>query len=146
MSNKPAKPLTYHISLTASLLKTALHKRLRNNNLDVTPEQLAVLSLLSKQQDCVSMQFISQNTFRDSSAVTRLIDTLEKKELLRRVPSTTDRRIKNICLTEKGRQIFETASVVAEEHVKQSLANIEESECTRLVKALLEIQNNLTEL
>lgn len=143
MNQKSKKPLTYHISLTANLLKTALQKRLVSAGLDVTPEQMAVLKLLSTRQECVSMKFISEHTFRDSSAVSRLIDTLEKKKLLERTSNSVDKRIKMICISEKGSQVFKQASAVAKEHVTQSLQGVDEADRDKLIQILIQIGNNL---
>ncbi len=50
---------TYHISQTASILKTALKKRLQASGCDITPEQLGVLRLLYAQSETVSMNIRS---------------------------------------------------------------------------------------
>jgi len=143
MNQKAKKPSTYHIALTANLLKTALQKRLVSAGLAITPEQMAVLKLLSTRQECVSMKFISQHTFRDSSAVSRLIDTLEKKKLLERTSNSVDRRIKMICISEKGTQVFKKAGAIAKEHVTQSLQGINKADRDRLIQTLIQIENNL---
>lgn len=143
MNQKSQKPSTYHIALTASLLKTALQKRLVLAGLDVTPEQMAVLKLLSNHQECVSMKFISEHTFRDSSAVSRLIDTLEKKKLLERTSNSVDGRIKMICISEKGTQIFKKAGAIAKEHVTQSMKGINDADRDKLIQILIQIENNL---
>lgn len=143
MNQKSKKPSTYHIALTASLLKTTLQKRLVSAGLDVTPEQMAVLKLLSVQQECVSMKFISQHTFRDSSTVSRLIDTLEKKKLLERTSNSVDRRIKLICISEKGTVVFKQASAIAKEHVTQALQGVDTADRDRLIQVLIQIENNL---
>ncbi len=78
MSKSPRKhSLTYEIALTASLLKSAMQKRFREEGVHITPQQLAVLALLEKQPEGVTMHFISEQTFRDKSATTRIVDTLE---------------------------------------------------------------------
>ena len=89
------------------------------------------------------MKFISQHTFRDSSAVSRLIDTLEKKSLLERTSTSVDRRIKLICITEKGSQVFKQASTIAKEHVTRSLQGVDEADRNRLIQLLIQIENNL---
>lgn len=97
---------------------------------------------MSTQPDYVSLKFISQHTFRDSSAVTRLIDTLKNKELLERTSTAYDKRIKLICISEKGMQIFKHASEVANEHVLQSLHDVKYAERDKLLQILIQIQNN----
>jgi len=136
-------PPTYHISLTYERLKSALQKKLKASGLNITAEQLAVLRLLSTQNECVSMQFISTQIFRDNSAVTRIIDTLEKKSYVQRVPSITDRRIKTICMSELGLDVFTKASKIAKQHVAKAMNGISENETSQLIETLTKIQNNI---
>jgi len=142
MKVKSTLPPTYHIALTYDLLKSALQDRLRSNNLDVTVEQLAILRLLS-QHDCISIKSISEHTFRDSSTVTRIIDNLEKKKLLERVPSEDDRRVRHICLTETGKEIYTKASEIAKSHVANAMKGIGTGDIEHLINILNQIQYNL---
>jgi len=142
MKKKPEAPPTYHISLTYDLLKSALQGRLRSNNLNITAEQLAILRLLS-QHDCVSIKFISEQTFRDSSTVTRIIDNLEKNNLLNRVPSKADRRVKHICISELGKRTYTKAAEIAKEHVASAMKDISSTDIDHLINTLNQIQNNL---
>lgn len=136
-------PLTYHISFANDLLKSALQKRLKASGLNITAGQLAVLRLLSTQPEGVSMQFISTQSCRDNSAVSRIIDTLQKKHYVQRVPSKTDRRIKTICMSELGLDVFTKASEIAKQHVAKAINGISENETSQLIETLTKIQNNL---
>ena len=50
---------------------------------------------------------LSQEIGHDSGAMTRVIDQLENRGLLRRERSTTDRRVIELELTDEGRQVTE---------------------------------------
>ncbi len=142
MKVKSTPSPTYRFAHTYSLLKSALQDRLRSNNLDVTVEQLAILRLLS-QHDCISIKSISEHTFRDSSTATRIIDNLEKKKLLVRVPSEDDRRVRHICLSEKGKEIYAKASEIAKSHVANALKGIGTGDIEHLINLMNQIQYNL---
>jgi DNA-binding MarR family transcriptional regulator len=43
----------------------------------------------------------------DASNMTGIIDRLEKRGLVRREPSPTDRRVKNVVLTEEGERVID---------------------------------------
>ena len=134
---------TYLLSLTYELLKSALQRRLKINDLNITVEQLGILRILFIQKQCVSMQFISDHARRDNSAITRIIDNLEKKEYIDRTLSKTDRRVKHICISKPGIKIYKKASKVANQHVSEAMIGISRNETEHLINILVKIQHNL---
>ncbi len=78
-----------------------LQKKFNNAGLPITIEQWSVLYHLWKQ-DGMSQQELCNATFRDKPSITRLVDNLEKLQLVKRVASSEDRRINLICLTKTG--------------------------------------------
>jgi DNA-binding MarR family transcriptional regulator len=60
---------------------------------------------LHKIDDPVSMKELSQRLGCDASFVTVIADSLERLGIARREPSQRDRRVKNIVLTEHGREV-----------------------------------------
>ncbi|HEV3327053.1 MAG TPA: MarR family transcriptional regulator, partial [Puia sp.] len=69
-----------------------LHKKFGAAGLKITIEQWSVLYHLWKE-DGKSQQELCIATFRDKPSITRLVDNLEKQQLVKRVPSESDRRI-----------------------------------------------------
>ena len=69
-----------------------LQKKFNTAELNLTIEQWSVLYHLWKQ-DGMSQQELCNSTFRDKPSFTRLVDTLEKLQLVKRVASESDRRI-----------------------------------------------------
>jgi len=69
--------------------------------LGVTGQQAWVIFLLASGR-CSSASGIAQECGIDLSAVTRILDRVEKRGLLRRIRSTKDRRQVHIELTESG--------------------------------------------
>ncbi len=72
-----------------------LQKNFRNAGLEITIEQWSVLYHLWKE-DGLSQLELGNRTYRDKASTTRLIDNLEKQELVTRVASKDDRRINSI--------------------------------------------------
>lgn len=64
----------------------------------------------------------------DTGAVTRLLDRLEGKGLIRRVRSEEDRRVVNLELTEEGRQIAPEVPKIIAELANQVLVGFSEAE------------------
>ena len=70
-----------------------LQKKFNAAGLKLTIEQWSVLYQLWKK-DGMSQQELCLATFRDKPSITRLVDNLEKLQMVKRVPSPADRRIK----------------------------------------------------
>src|SRR4030095_12683659 len=78
-----------------------LQKRFNNAGLNITIEQWSVLYHLWKE-DGKSQQQLCNATFRDKPSITRLVDNLEKLDLVKRVASDSDRRINKVQLTKQA--------------------------------------------
>lgn len=60
-----------------------------------------LLMLLSGRFDNASQ--LAREMYIDAAAMTRMVDRLEKRELIRRIPSGDDRRVSQLQLTDEGR-------------------------------------------
>ena len=100
-----------------------LQKKFNTAELNLTIEQWSVLYHLWKQ-DGISQQELCNATFRDKPSITRLVDNLEKLQLVRRVPSESDRRINLIYLTKQSQKLQEYTMVLAEETLIEALESV----------------------
>ena len=72
---------------------------------DISAAQLLVLSsVASMEADCASG--LCKNISYDPGAMTRMIDRLQQKGLVRRVPRAEDRRAMNLELSAAGRALY----------------------------------------
>ncbi|MDF2963860.1 MAG: transcriptional regulator, partial [Paenibacillus sp.] len=71
----------------------------------IAPENFMILELLYSKGPH-PIQKISEIFSIPSGSITYVVDKLEKKELVQRQPSPTDRRASNVVLTEKGEALF----------------------------------------
>ena len=72
---------------------------------DITAAQLMVLgSVANSEADCASA--LCKNISYDPGAMTRMIDRLQQKGLVRRVPNAGDRRASNLEITAAGRALY----------------------------------------
>src|SRR5881628_1323502 len=83
-----------------------LQRKFNQSGINLTIEQWSVLYHLWKQ-DGASQQELCNATFRDKPSITRLIDNLEKLNLVKRVASENDRRINLIYLTKQAQKLQE---------------------------------------
>jgi DNA-binding MarR family transcriptional regulator len=100
-----------------------LQKKFNGASLRITIEQWSVLYHLWKQ-DGQSQQELCNATFRDKPSTTRLLDNLEKLQLVKRVASEHDRRINRIYLTKTGLKLQEQTMVLAEHTLNEALEGV----------------------
>lgn len=105
---------------------------------DLSPAQCHVLHLIEPNQP-LPMGQIAESLACDASNVTGLVDRLESRGLVRRQPSTGDRRIKVLELTQAGARL---RSVVMERmteppEILGRLSADEQRELVRILKRLL---------
>jgi DNA-binding MarR family transcriptional regulator len=100
-----------------------LQKKFNHASLPITIEQWSVLYHLWKQ-DGQSQQELCRATFRDKPSITRLLDNLEKLQLVKRLASTDDRRINRIFLTKTGFKLQEQSMQLAEHTLNEALEGV----------------------
>jgi DNA-binding MarR family transcriptional regulator len=114
-----------------------LQKKFNQAGLNITIEQWSVLSQLWKQ-DGQSQQDLCRATFRDKPSITRLVDNLEKLQLVKRVASSDDRRINRICLTKPAARLQEQTMQMAEETLNEALESVQADQI-EICKSVLQI-------
>ncbi|MFI9583900.1 MarR family winged helix-turn-helix transcriptional regulator [Streptomyces sp. NPDC052236] len=72
----------------------------------LTSSQAKTLTVLRRAP--ASMRSLAHTLACDASNMTGIIDRLEKRDLVRREVSATDRRVKNVALTEAGQKLIDT--------------------------------------
>lgn len=93
----------------------------------ITIEQIGLLHAISQKEEEVIQKDMADIMGKDKSAILRLIDSLEEKELVRRVVDTNDRRKNYLMVTKKGeREIKQDMKIVVElmEELQQGLCRI----------------------
>ena len=129
-------------------VSAAINRRLiidfKEEGIDISPEQLTVLSLLWKK-DRVTQQELCNITFKDKPNMTRLIDSLEDKGLAKRTVDENDERSNLIVLTAEGKAIEEKAFLVANATMRKALVNVSSQELAIGQNLLKKIFNNMQE-
>lgn len=119
-----------------------LQKKFNTADLNLTIEQWSVLYQLWKQ-DGRSQQELCERTFRDKPSITRLVDNLEKLQLVKRVPSESDRRINLVFLTRQGNLLEEKTMSLAEETLNEALVGISPDNVNFCKEILQQVYDNL---
>lgn len=116
---------TFWISRLANLLQEEFNRRLQAE--DVSWPQWMVLNVLA--QDLAGTPATIADTIGvDRSAVTRLLDRLEKKGLVLREHAKLDRRSVNIHMTEAGEALMDRLNQLARHHQDHFLSSMHNTE------------------
>jgi DNA-binding MarR family transcriptional regulator len=120
-----------------------LQKKFNASGVNLTIEQWSVLYHLWKS-DGASQQELCNASFRDKPSITRLVDNLEKLNLVKRVPDEKDRRINKVYLTRQAQKLQEETMQMAEETLNEALEGVP-SDQVEMCKAVLQrVYDNLS--
>lgn len=132
----------YKVELTERMLKRTLTKRFNENGIDITPNQWVILYRLW-QKDGLTQAEISEHSFKDKANVTRIIDLLVRKKLVKRVVDSSDRRFFRIHLLEKGKLLMEKAPAVVNDHIETATKGIAKKDIKTAMTVLEHILTNM---
>ena len=120
-----------------------LTRLMQEEGLPITPDQFRVLTHLW-EKDGLQQSELATCTNRNRANVTRIIDILEKKEIVKRKSAPHDRRVHKIYLTEKGKALREPTARCASHSIEDSLKGVSKEEVEICKKVLLKIRENVT--
>jgi DNA-binding MarR family transcriptional regulator len=109
--------------------------------MEVTSAQFIVLAALS-MGEMKSASDLCKHISYDAGAMTRMIDRLEEKGLLRRSRCPNDRRLVNLELTEKGSQALPQMRRVAMRVLNRFLDGFTKAEARQLESFLIRMLEN----
>ncbi|MGN7454093.1 MarR family winged helix-turn-helix transcriptional regulator [Paenibacillus pasadenensis] len=101
----------------------------------LSPSEFTVLEVLYNKGR-IPLQQIGEKILVTSGSVTYNIDKLEKKGLLRRIPSPDDRRVTFAELTDEGRQLFDSIFPSHAEHIHRLTGALDTEEKRQLSELL----------
>jgi MarR family transcriptional regulator for hemolysin len=130
----------YVISNTGRKLNQKLQQLFHEH--DVTPEQWSLLMCLD-EHDGITHKDLAHRTDKDPANITRLVDQLERKELVRRVANPGDRRSQLLYLTPNGRTNAHALAPIEANLVTQMLTDISEEEIQAFMSFMAKIKNNV---
>ena len=114
------------------------------SGLDISLDQWMILGPIW-QFESISQKEIGEICLKDKTSITRIIDTLEQKNLVVRVEDQLDHRIKRVVLTNAGKQLFFDALPIMERTREEVRANISDNDIYTFKSVLSKILKNLTD-
>jgi DNA-binding MarR family transcriptional regulator len=110
----------------------------------LSPSSGLALGILADAGAPLPPNQIADRLIISRATVTGLLDSLEKRGYVRRLPHATDRRMLLIELTDTGRQVAHEFRLVVHQHEKGWLAALSEQEQRELIESLHQLQSSLS--
>lgn len=133
------------INRTALRIKREFQRLLSLRGLEVTPEQCVVLWRLWDFEGGVQRE-LATTTFKDMTNLTRILDGLERRELVVRRRDEHDRRCSRVYLTEMGRSVRREILFAASELAERAYKGLSRMQVDQLMSLMNVIHANLNEL
>ena len=145
MSNnhfKKGELYSFISGVASTAIARRLQKKFNASGLNLTIEQWSVLYHLWKA-DGKSQQELCNATFRDKPSITRLVDNLEKLNLVKRVADDKDRRINKVYLTRAAQKLQDQSMLLAEETLNEALEGVPAEHINLCKEVLQKVYDNL---
>ncbi|MGZ9165554.1 MAG: MarR family winged helix-turn-helix transcriptional regulator, partial [Anaerolineales bacterium] len=140
-SSAKATECAMNLVFTADLLVKRISGLLQP--FDLSPATGLVLSILADSESSLPPNNIADQLIISRATVTGLIDSLERRGYVRRLPHLSDRRMLLVELTDSGRQVANTFRPIVHQHQKVWLDALSEKEQQRLIDSLQQLQVTL---
>jgi DNA-binding MarR family transcriptional regulator len=115
------------VAQSSKLVHGRLLENLQAAGFTVTLEEWSVLvNLFAK--DGIAQQELCTCSGKNPPFITRVLDTLESQNLVTRIPDKTDRRIKQIYLTQQGKELAKGLIEMMQQRLGVALDGISEEE------------------
>ncbi|WP_405205081.1 MarR family winged helix-turn-helix transcriptional regulator [Aquimarina sp. LLG6339-5] len=122
-----------------------VQKAFGENGLDLSKEQWSVLKRL-RVNDGQSQNDLAFITHRDKTSMTRLVNTMESKNLVVRKSDENDRRVNRIFLTDYGKEVIEKVTPIMYDLIPAVQESLSNEEIENLIGTLKKIKAKIAEI
>jgi MarR family transcriptional regulator for hemolysin len=122
----------------------AIRKCIKNQaeiKLKITREQFKLLNAISQNKEEVIQKDMADLIGKDKSTILRLIDSLETKELVRRVAGKKDKRKNYLMVTKKGEELIKQYENIFSAMFEELQQGLNESELNTFYKVAAHIKS-----
>lgn len=131
--------LGFLLSRASNSMSVHLNTLLKNNGIDLPHSQYVILKHLY-DEDGISQQELADKIYKDTAAIKRTLDILEKKGLIQRIPVTM--RKNSVIITEQGKELMPKVMDCLERSKQFVLSGISEQEYKLFTDILERIYQN----
>src|SRR4029079_9030363 len=111
--------LFYSLESAIKAYRRFAQVRLNDAGIDITIDQWLVLKTIHEAPD-ITVQQVGAAVFKDFASVTRIVQLLERKGMLRRKPHPNDGRRSKLTLTSSGKSGIPRAEPIAQANSRQA--------------------------
>ena len=132
----------YNVRLFTRKLRQRILSNFKDRGVKATIEEWICLAFLFRFED-VNQYHLGDVLMQDKTAVTRLLDTLEKKNMVRRLIDKKDKRNRILKLTANGKRTYKTLRPIVELTITEAKRGIDEKDYDTTIKTLKKLTENL---
>jgi DNA-binding MarR family transcriptional regulator len=137
--------IAYLVGRTSRSIMKRLTNKFSAAGFDVSYEQWSILVHLYRR-DGQTQQELANIAVKDKAAITRLLNVLEKKNMVLRIPDRTDKRSKLVYLTHKAKEFKTDLIDIVEDLLKEAEQGIEPDDIIQCRATLNKIFSNFDTL
>lgn len=118
----------------------------KQTDIKITAPQFGLLLNIKEEENEVILKDVALKMGKDKSVILRMVDTLEKKELLRRVVDLKDKRKNQLIITKKGDRIISEFCELEIAFNKELLEGLTDEEINSFFKVVTQIKSKSEKL
>lgn len=122
-------------------LRVQLQKALKE--FDITTDQWLVLGKVCGSSGTYNQKELAELCFKERAAITRMLDIMQKKGMVKRGSSPQDRREYLIYVTDYGKELYERTLESTAKIEKYISEIIKEQEIEELLRLLMKLETGL---
>lgn len=138
------KTIAPWLGKTSKMMNMYISDVFHKNNIEVTKQQWIVLKILNEHSEGIIQNELAFITERNKATLTRLINVMEKNDLVYRSTSESDSRKNLIYITKKGTALFLKTKPILLKSILDIQNGISIREMDAFIKVMTKIQHNLT--
>lgn len=109
----------------------------------ITPQQFALMMIVDRNPGS-RQSLLARARGLDKSTLVPMIDRLERDGLLERRPLPTDRRIKTIWITERGREVLDLAVPAVQDSDRLIGGNLSDEERAEFLRLMEKVRSGIS--
>ena len=138
-----SKRIAVELNIAGCKLKQYTAAMLKQQKVDLTPEQFLLIDLLWNQGP-LSQQDLADQMHKDKNSITKLVDAIERKGFVVRHQNPNDRRSNTIVTTDIANSLKDEAKTKGISILDKMLSGISEEELHNFLNTLDKLCSNMT--
>lgn len=130
------------VGRTSKVLDYYISDFFKDHGVELTKAQIILLFRVTRFNGA-AQNSLADITNRDKASLARLIDTMEKKNLVARIPSKSDGRVNEIHITKKGQEVLKQTLPILKKIDKVVHQDITDKEISILISIMKKINKNI---